>query len=70
MNGLQNIFNTQPSAKPTNVQLNPQQQNVFMQLMGMNEEKRAEVVAQILNQSGITSKEQLQNLIKNTRRKR
>lgn len=69
MNKLQNIFNTQSSAKSTNMQLNPQQQNIFMQLMGMNEEKRAEVVAQILNQSGIT-KQHLENLAKNSRHKR
>lgn len=63
MNRLQNMFNAQPNA-------NKQGNNIFMQLMGMNEEKRAETIAKILNQSGITSKEQLENLLKNAQRRK
>ena len=63
MNNLQNMFKGQPNA-------NMQGNNIFMQLMSMNEEKRAETIAEILNKSGITSKEQLENLIKNAREKR
>lgn len=62
MNTLQNMFNGQPNA-------NMQHQNIIMQLMSMNEEKRAEKIAEILNQNGITTKEQLENLIKNARKK-
>ena len=62
MNALQNMFNGQPNA-------NMQHQNIIMQLMSMNEEKRAEKIAEILNQNGITTKEQLENLIKNARKK-
>lgn len=69
MNGLQNIFNGQPSAKSANTQLNPQQQNIVMQLMTMGEEQRAQVIADALNRQGIT-KEQFENLIKNSRGKR
>lgn len=68
MNGLQNIFNGQPSAKATNMQLNPQQQNIVMQLMTMGEEQRAQVIADALNKQGITSKEKLENFIKNLKR--
>ncbi len=59
MNTLQNMFNTQPNA-------NMQGNNIIAQLMGMNEEQRAEKIAEILNQRGIT-KQQLENLIKNSR---
>ena len=44
MNTLQNMFNGQPNA-------NMQHQNIIMQLMSMNEEKRAEKIAEILNQN-------------------
>ena len=70
MNGLQNIFNTQPSAKSTNMQLNPQQQNMFLQLMAMSEQDRAQIIVDALNKQGITTKEQLENLIKNTQGRR
>lgn len=60
MNTLQNMFKNQPNANMKN-------NNIFMQLMSMNEEKRAETIAEILNKNGITSKEMLQNLIKNAR---
>ena len=63
MNRLQNMFNAQPNA-------NKQGNNIFMQLMGMSEEKRAEKIAQLLNQNGITSKEQLENLLRNAQRKK
>lgn len=63
MNTLQNMFNNKPNANMKN-------NNIFMQLMSMNEEKRAETIAEILNKNGITSKEMLQNLIKNTKFKK
>lgn len=63
MNTLQNMFKTQPNA-------NMQGGNIIAQLMSMNEEKRAETIAEILNKNGITSKEMLQNLIKNTKFKK
>ncbi len=69
MNGLQNIFNGQPGVNSANMPINGQQQNIIMQLMGMNEQQRAEKLAEILNQRGIT-KEQLENLIKNAKNKR
>lgn len=59
MNGLQNMFKGQSNANMTN-------NNIFMQFMSMNEEQRAEKLAEILNQRGIT-KTQLENLIKNAR---
>lgn len=59
MNTLQNIFKGQPNANMGN-------NNIFMQFMSMNEEQRAEKLAEILNQRGIT-KTQLENLIKNAR---
>ena len=59
MNGLQNIFKGQPNANMAN-------NNIFMQFMSMNEEQRAEKLAEILNQRGVT-KQQLENLIKNAR---
>lgn len=67
MNTLQNIFKSQPNQNINNIPLNSQQKNIVMQLMGMNEEKRAETIAEILNKQGIT-KEQLQNIIKNFKR--
>lgn len=60
MNRLQNMFKSQPNA-------NMQGGNIIAQLMSMNEEKRAETIAEILNKQGIT-KEQFQNIIKNFRR--
>lgn len=63
MNNLQNMFKNQPN-------VNMKNNNIFMQLMSMNEEKRAETIAEILNKNGITSKEMLQNLIKNTKFKK
>lgn len=59
MNTLQNIFKGQLNANMGN-------NNIFMQFMSMNEEQRAEKLAEILNQRGIT-KTQLENLIKNAR---
>ena len=59
MNTLQNMFKGQPNANMRN-------NNIFMQFMSMNEEQRAEKLAEILNQRGIT-KAQLENLIKNAR---
>ena len=64
MNTLQNMFKSQPSVNMGNMPLNAQQNNIVMQFMSMNEEQRAEKLAEILNQKGIT-KEQLQNIIKN-----
>lgn len=64
MNTLQNMFKSQSSDKYTKMPLNSQQNNIVMQFMSMNEEQRAEKIAEILNQKGIT-KEQLQNIIKN-----
>ena len=61
MNTLQNMFKNQPNANMAN-------NNIIMQFMSMNEQQRAEKLAEILNQRGIT-KEQLENLIKNARRK-
>ena len=61
MNTLQNMFKNQPNANMVN-------NNIIMQFMSMNEQQRAEKLAEILNQRGIT-KEQLENLIKNARRK-
>lgn len=61
MNTLQNMFKGQPNANMAN-------NNIIMQFMSMNEQQRAEKLAEILNQRGIT-KEQLENLIKNARRK-
>lgn len=61
MNTLQNMFKSQPST-------NMQQQNIIMQFMSMNEQQRAEKLAEILNQKGIT-KEQLENLIKNAKKR-
>ena len=61
MNRLQNLFNGQPNANMMN-------NNIFMQFMSMNEEQRAEKIADLLNQRGIT-KQQLENLIKNARGK-
>ena len=69
MNTLQNIFNGQLGANSANMPINGAQQNIIMQLMGMNEQQRAEKIAEILNQRGIT-KEQLENLIKNAKNKR
>lgn len=69
MNTLQNMFNEQPNANTENGQLNPQQQNIFRQLMSMNEEKRAQIIADTLNKQGIT-KEQFENFIKNSRKKK
>ena len=68
MNTLENVFNGQPNAKTANPQLNQQQQNIVMQLMTMGEEQRAQIIVDALNRQGITTKEQLENLIKNTRR--
>lgn len=59
MNRLQNMFNGQSNANMMN-------NNIFMQFMSMNEEQRAEKIADLLNQRGIT-KQQLENLIKNAR---
>ena len=59
MNTLQNMFKGQPNVNMAN-------NNIFMQFMSMNEEQRAEKLAEILNQRGIT-KAQLENLIKNAR---
>ena len=59
MNTLQNMFKNQPNTNMGN-------NNIFMQFMSMNEEQRAEKLAEILNQRGIT-KTQLENLIKNAR---
>lgn len=64
MNTLENMFKTQPSDKYTQMPLNQQQKNIVLQFMSMNEEDRAEKIAQILNEKGIT-KTQLENIIKN-----
>ena len=47
MNTLQNMFKGQPNANMGN-------NNIFMQFMSMNEEQRAEKLAEILNKRGIT----------------
>lgn len=68
MNTLQNIFNGRPNANMTPSQimskLNPQQKNIVMEFLGMSEEERAEKIAKLLNEKGIT-KTQLENIIKN-----
>ena len=64
MNTLQNMFNSQSHANSANLPLNQSQKNIIMQFMSMDEEKRAEKIAEILNQQGIT-KSQLENIIKN-----
>lgn len=70
MNKLEKVFNEQPGVNVNDAQLNPQHKNVFIQLMSMNEEKRAKVIVEILKSNGINSKEQLDNLIKNTKYRR
>ena len=74
MSTLQNLFKNQPQANRGNVQpnqimsrLNPEQRNIVAQFMGMNEQERAEKIAQILNEKGIT-KPDLENFIKRFRR--
>ena len=67
MNRLQNIFKSQPNANTANRQFTPQQKNIFMQIMFMNDEQKAQVVADVLNKQGITSKEQFENFIKNSK---
>ena len=64
MNALQNLFNGQPNFNQMMSKMNPEQKNIIFEFMGMSEEKRAEKIAEILNQKGIT-KEQLENIIKN-----
>ena len=61
MNNLQNMFKNQPN-------VNMKNNNIFMQLMTMGEEERAQIIADALNKQGITSKEQLENFIKKFRR--
>ena len=63
MNTLQNMFKGRPNANTAN-------NNIFMQFMSMNEEQRAQIIADALNKQGITTREQLENLIKNTKFKR
>lgn len=63
MNNLQSIFNNQPQANRLMSKLNQGQKNIIFQLIGMSEEKRAETLAQMLSQQGIT-KEQFENYMK------
>lgn len=74
MSTLQNLFKNQPQANRGNIhpnqimsRLNPEQKNIVAQFMGMNEQERAEKIAQILNQKGIT-KTDLENYINRFRR--
>ena len=64
MNTLQSLFNGQPNFNQMMSKMNQEQKNIIFEFMGMSEEKRAEKIAEILNQKGIT-KEQLENIIKN-----
>lgn len=64
MNTLQSLFKAQPNFNQMLSKMNPEQKNIIFEFMGMSEEKRAEKIAEILNQRGIT-KEQLENIIKN-----
>ena len=67
MNNLQNVFNNQPQANRLMSKLNQGQKNIVFQLIGMSEEKRAEVLTELLNQQGIT-KEQFENYMKSFRK--
>ncbi len=74
MSTLQNLFNKQPQANGGNIhsnqimsRLNPEQKNIVIELMRMPEQERAEKLAQILNQNGIT-KTDLENLVNRFRR--
>ncbi len=74
MSTLQNLFNKQPHANGGNIhpnqimsRLNPEQKNIVFQFLGMSEEQRAEKIAQILNEKGIT-KTDLENLINRFRK--
>ena len=74
MSTLQNLFKNQPQANRGNVQpnqimsrLNSEQRNNVAQFMGKNEQERAEKIAQILNEKGIT-KPDLENFIKRFRK--
>ena len=74
MSTLQNLFKNQPQVNRGDIhpnqimsRLNPEQKNIVAQFMGMNEQERAEKIAQILNQKGIT-KPDLENFIKRFRK--
>ena len=63
MNALQNMFKNQLQGNRLMSKLNSNQKNVVFELIGMSEEKRAEKLAEMLNQQGIT-KEQFQNYMR------
>ena len=74
MSTLQNLFNKQPHANGGNInsnqimsRLNPEQKNIVAQFMGMNEQERAEKIAQLLNAKGIT-KNDLANIMNRFKR--
>lgn len=69
MNTLQNMFNEQPNANTEKRQFTPEQKNIFMQIMSMNDEQKAQIIADTLNKQGIT-REQFENFIKNSRKKK
>lgn len=69
MNTLQNIFKGQSNANTENRQFTPEQKNIFLKIMSMNDEEKAQLIADSLNKQGIT-KEQFENFIKNSKRKR
>lgn len=63
MNKLENLLNTQPRPNLSQEPINQQKNNIILQFMRMDEQKRAETIADILNQQGIT-KNDLEKLIK------
>ena len=69
MNTLQNMFKGQSNSNTEDRQFTPEQKNIFMQLMSMNDEQKAQIIADTLNKQGIT-KEQFENFIKNSRKKK
>ena len=49
MNTLQNMFKGQSNSNTEDRQFTPEQKNIFMQLMSMNDEQKAQIIADTLN---------------------